>query len=108
MFDELLAALKAIGIPFEAYAWSVAPDDTYGVLALTGGADALGGDNRITEQSVEGTVDLYTRSKSTADAIRVQDALNSFDGCSWSLNSVQYEDETSFVHFEWIINLERL
>ena len=38
VFDELLTALQATQIPFEAYAWAVAPDATYGLLSLDGGA----------------------------------------------------------------------
>ena len=108
MFDELLTALQATQIPFAAYAWAVAPDATYGVLSLDGGAGTLAGDNTIAYQAVSGSVDLYTKSTSTADAKTVQGVLNDFEGCAWRLNSVQYEDETGFIHFEWIIELREL
>ena len=31
----------------------------------------------------------------------IQDALNGIENCGWRLESVQYEDETNLIHFEW-------
>ena len=109
MFDTLLTLLKATKIAFAAYDWDRAPSGAaYGVLSLTGGADTQFANNHIDSQAVEGTVDLYDISTSTANAKTVQEVLDGMNGCTWRLNSVQYEPDTRLVHYEWIINLEGL
>ena len=109
MFETLLGLLKATNIAFVAYDWDKSPTGVaYGVLSLTGGANTIFSDNHINAQAVEGVVDLYDVSTSTANAKTVQDVLDGMDGCTWRLNSVQYESDTKLVHYEWIINLESL
>ena len=31
----------------------------------------------------------------------IQEALNTSEGVGWVLSSVQYEDETNLIHYEW-------
>ena len=57
-------------------------------------------DFREREQGITGTVDYYTQTEYDSNADKVQAALNKV--CSnWSINSVQYEDETKLIHYEW-------
>ena len=107
MFEELLEQLQATGIPFEAYAWEVAPKTDYGVISLVGGGDHFFGDNGLEEQAVEGTVDLFIRSHLTTKAKTVQDTLRT-SGVAWRLDSVQYETETRLVHWSWDFSLRGL
>lgn len=61
----------------------------------------LAGDNGHGERAVTGTTDLYTKQELDPWA----DALGeSFDahGIAWALNSVQYEADTGFTHYEWV------
>ena len=107
MFEDLLAALQATGIPFEAYAWETAPAEDYGVVSLDGPGGTLFADDHTEEQAVSGMVDLFVRGPSTAKARTVQAAMNAFD-CAWKLNMVQYEPDTRLVHFSWDYELRRL
>ena len=53
------------------------------------------------ERAVRGTTDFFTKQEFDpwADALEA-----SFDGLgvAWSLNSVQYEEQTGFIHTEWL------
>ena len=65
------------------------------------GSNDLAGDNGHGERAVTGTTDLYTKQELDPGA----DALGeSFDahGIAWALNSVQYEADTGFYHYEWV------
>ena len=65
------------------------------------GSNDLAGDNGHSERAVTGTTDLYTKQELDPWA----DALGeSFDahGISWALNSVQYEADAGFYHYEWV------
>lgn len=65
------------------------------------GSNDLAGDNGHGERAVTGTTDLYTKQELDPWA----DALGeSFDahGIAWALNSVQYEADTGFYHYEWV------
>lgn len=106
MFNELVAALKATDIPFAEFAWDQRPDTAYGVISIDGEGAALGANLHKENQAPQGTVDLFTRDNDRADMQAVQNVLNAFDGCAWYLNSVQYENETRLIHWEWVFTLE--
>lgn len=100
MFETLLALLQATRIPFAAYAWDRAPEPPYGVISLEGQEESDAGDDRITHQALRGSIDLFVAGGSSQDPKTVQDAINGI--VPWRLNSVQYEDDTGLVHWEWI------
>lgn len=106
LYQQLIEALQASGIPFAEVSWDQRPDTNYGVIAIDGAADTLAADQQIVNQAPQGTVDLYTRSNDRADMQTVQDILNGFDGCAWYLNSMQYEDNERLIHWEWVFSLE--
>lgn len=65
------------------------------------GSNDLAGDNGHGERAMTGTTDLYTKQELDPWA----DALGeSFDahGIAWVLNSVQYEADSGFYHYEWV------
>ena len=57
--------------------------------------------NHKAEQSIHGTVDLFTHEEYDGTIDNIQDALESVCGASWRLNSVQYEEDTNWIHYEW-------
>lgn len=61
-------------------------------------------DNRKGEQQVHGTIDCYTQTEYDPLLDEVQGALDAA-GIGWSLLSVQYEDETRLIHYEWEFNI---
>ena len=61
-------------------------------------------DNWKPGQTIEGTIDLYTKDEDDAWIAEIPDALNTAR-IGWMLNSVQYEDETRFIHYEWVFRV---
>lgn len=57
-------------------------------------------DNYKTEQAIRGTVDYYTKEEFDPNADVIQSVLTNL-GAAWSLESVQYEEDTKLIHFEW-------
>ena len=56
-------------------------------------------------QGLTGTVDFFTLEEYDAIIDEIQDTLEGIEGLSWNLNSVQYEEETKFIHYEWMFAL---
>lgn len=66
-----------------------------------GEASSLQGDNHKGEQAISGTVDYFTQTEYDPMIDTIQDVLNATEGLGWSMSSVQYEDETDLIHYEW-------
>lgn len=56
--------------------------------------------NHKSEQQLTGVIDFYTLREFDPIADSIQEILNSED-VGWSLELVQYEDETNLIHFQW-------
>lgn len=105
MLKHILKELEATGIAFEPTAWATAPGTDYGAVALDGAGASVWADDRMQEQALEGTVDLFTRDEGHPQMKAVQAALDR-SGVSWRLNSIQYEENTGLMHYEWVFELE--
>lgn len=106
MYTDLVDALRALGIPLAEYAWDSRPDSDYVVIAIDQEAGSLYADGHMENQSPQGTIDLFSANNDRETMQRIQETLNAFDGCAWYLNSVQYEQETRLLHWEWVFSLE--
>ena len=123
-------ALRSTGIPVAYAGWSKAPNNSPYLVYLEDGANDLIAGNRHVEKATRWTVDLYLRGDSVqhwaifapedADAykdldkkllavkavvkarIPVEDAFDDI-GAAWSLNSVQFEQDTGLIHIEWLV-----
>lgn len=62
--------------------------------------DSFFADNGKREQNITGTVDFFTQTEYDPLLDAVQSALEEL-GLVWALNSVQYEEETALIHYEW-------
>lgn len=64
------------------------------------GAEDLIAEGEHSERVMSGTTDLFTK---TEDDAWIRELETSFDtyGIAWYLNSVQYEEDTGFIHYEW-------
>lgn len=62
-------------------------------------SDSFYAGNRKRVQKITGTVDFYTKDEFDPLIDQIQDALT--DVVPWSLESVQYEEETELIHYEW-------
>ena len=64
------------------------------------GADDLEASNIHAEKAVTGYTDLYTKIEFDPWKDQIEESFDKH-GIFWSLNSVQYEEETGFTHYEW-------
>lgn len=64
------------------------------------GANDHVSDNAHTEIVMTGTIDLFTLDENDPLMESVPQVLNALP-CAWSLNSVQYEEDTELIHYEW-------
>ena len=70
------------------------------VWAETGQESARWANNHMTEQSLGGNVHYFTRTEYDPVCDRIQGVLNDL-GIGWSLESVQFEEGTNLIHYEW-------
>lgn len=78
--------------------------DQYCVWAEDTESASLEADNYKAGQTIEGTVDYYTKDEDDDNIENFQLAFNAAR-IGWSLNSVQYEDETGYIHYEWLFRV---
>lgn len=100
--SDVIEALLAV-LPRAVYHYQ-APDNTaapYIVWAEDGQGDSMCGDNIMTAQAVEGTVDYFTDVEYDPNVDKLQRALR-VRQIPHRLNSVQYERDTGLVHYEWV------
>lgn len=92
-------ALRQVRVPvFHFYAFHKA--DRYAVWAEDGEGEELAADNQKVEQVLSGTIDFFTRTEKDPAIVEIQTALENAE-ISYYLNSVQYEEETRYIHYEW-------
>ena len=101
--DELENALNGTGLPFAHFGWSKAPAGDYGVYAEDGANDLIS-NGKHAERVLQGTVDYFTRDNSGAPKTTIETALDGI-GIAWYLNSVQLEEQTGFIHYEWVFEV---
>jgi len=68
--------------------------------AESGEENSFDSDNHKSEQHIVGTCDYYTKTEFDPLIDTIQETLDEL-GVTWSLASVQYEDETNTIHYEW-------
>lgn len=79
--------------------------DKYIVWAEDSEGESLEADNYKAEQSIQGTIDYFTKQEYDENVDKIQSALVAHR-ISFYLNSVQYEspDEgyAGYIHYEWV------
>lgn len=96
VMDALLTVSNNVG-HFEA----VNPDNPpYIVWAEDNEFNDLSGDNYKVGQTLEGTIDLFTKNDFDPLFDSIQNALVDAK-IYFRLESVQYEDDTELIHYEW-------
>jgi hypothetical protein len=106
-YEALVAALKLTDIPFSEYGWRPRPEGMHGVVSLDFETGTLNGNGTKTDRAWEGSVDVfYPKLTERTDVIdAVEEVLAEICGCSWHLNSTQYETETGLFHVEWVFQV---
>ncbi len=97
---DLRDALLQVTLSTFHYEASHKPDK-YIVWAEDGEADCLNADDQKTDQVLQGTIDYFTKTEYDSNFELIQEKLNSID-ISWRLNSIQHEEETGYIHYEWV------
>ena len=97
--NEILNALTLLGLQVALYAWDRPPTGDFGVLSLSEGNDFIA-DGIHQERGTEGYLDYYTRDASDTPRTTIEEELNKL-GFAWYMNSVQYEQDTHYIHYEW-------
>lgn len=101
--NDIKTALTATGYKFAHYAWSRAPAGDYGVYAEDGAND-LNADGEHAEKALQGTVDYFTRDDTGTPKATIEAALEGLN-VPWYLNTIQYEDDTGYIHYEWVFEV---
>ena len=63
-------------------------------------SDELNADGDVVEQALQGTLDYFTPNDIDPMVDQIQSQLRDM-GLGWRLNSIQYEEDTGLVHWEW-------
>lgn len=64
------------------------------------GATFLKAENQTEELGFSGTVDYFTKEEFDPMVDRIMDDFRQMP-ISWEMESVQYEEETGLIHYEW-------
>lgn len=96
---QLNNGFAALSVPFSHY-WRPRKEPPFGAWAEQGEGDSYYTGNQKTEQIIAGTADYYTKVEFDPMVDEVQAMLKA-NASSWRLESVQYEEETGLIHFEW-------
>ena len=102
MLNALLNYLNAYtDIPFVELAWSHSPDEKYGVINLDNQIALDADADPVSEKMLTGFVDVFVKKpKDLSTVSDVESAMKRL-GIYFALNSVQFEDDTGYVHYEW-------
>lgn len=98
--NELITALNETNYPFAHFAWAHAPSGTYGTYGEDG-QNRLAGDNKTAEKVSVVYVSLFTKDDTGTPQTTVEAALDGIP-CAWYLNTIQFEEDTGYIHYEWV------
>lgn len=93
------------GLTDKAYHYHAPPNEAppYIVWAEDSAIDFLADDKHV-EIVMGGTIDLFTLEENDPLMDSIPQALNGIP-CAWYLNSVQYEEDTKLIHYEWVFEV---
>lgn len=92
-------ALNAVHDNVNHYS-SDSSSNEYIVWSEDGEGNSLHLDNSKNTQIITGTIDFFTTEEYSPVIDDIQNALKDAD-ISYVLNSIQYEETTQFIHYEW-------
>lgn len=100
-FKTAICKMDAKAYHYEKPRSKTAP---YAVWAETGESDSFDSDNHRGEQQIECVLEFYTKTEFDPDIDTIQSILDE-NTAGWSLDAVQYEDETKLIHYSWSFRL---
>ncbi len=90
---------------YHYHAWE--QPDKYIVWAEDSEGNSLHADNQKQVQVIQGTIDYFTKDEGDINVELIQKAMNDNE-ISCRLNSIQYEEGTDYIHYEWVFEVEGL
>lgn len=103
--QSLKTLLLAIGPPVFRY-FATGQTGNYIVWAEDGEGDTVHADGQKVERALTGTIDYFTKTENDPVVQQIEDALGTDDSLAWQLNSVQYEQDTGYIHYEWAFEID--
>lgn len=100
---DLRDLLLTVGPPVFHF-FATGQTGNYIVWAEDGEAGAVHTDNQKAEQVIQGTIDYFTKTEFDPAVDQIQEKLNSVD-IAWRLNSIQHEQDTGYIHYEWVFEV---
>ena len=80
--------------------WRKVQKKRYIIWAEDSEYNSFDSDNKKQEQQITGTIDLFTQTEYDSLADDIQNGLNEL-GVGWTLLSIDYEEQTKFIHWQW-------
>jgi hypothetical protein len=99
--DLYLSVLPDATFHYEAWQKT----DQYIVWAEDGQGDTSHADDKMQDQVIQGTIDYFTKEEYDPNFDLIQRAMNDAE-ISWELNSIQHEEDTGYIHYEWVWEVE--
>lgn len=103
--ENLKNLLLTIGPPVFHY-FTTGQTGSYIVWAEDSDGNALHADGEKVERAITGTIDFFTKTENDPVKQQIETALDRADGLAWSLNSVQFEHDTGYIHYEWVFEID--
>lgn len=102
---ELVKGLRDTGIPVAHFGWESdqMPRGDFIVYAEDGNEDLLA-NGRHAERATTGLVHLFTRNYADDAKDPVEAVFESMPTIAWGIETINYEDETRYVHYAWSVN----
>lgn len=94
------ALTRAVGERVYHY-WRPKMEPPYCVWQEDAEGSDLTADNHKREQSITGSIEYFTQMEYDPVVDRIQQTLSETENVSWSLQMVQYENETNIIHHSW-------
>ena len=101
-YEKIISALNTVAPGAVSHGGRI-KSERYFVWQEDGGNDLPANDRHV-EYAVTGTVDLFSKTEFDPWSDAVRDAFNNA-GIVWYLNSVQFEEDTGFWHWEWVFEV---
>lgn len=105
ILNDLKNLLLTIGPPVHHYSAS-SQTDNYIVWAEDGDGNTVHADDKKAERAISGTLDYFTKIANDPVKQQIENALDSDDGLAWTLNSTQREQDTGYIHYEWVWEID--
>ena len=99
---KMKRALEIDGVSVSRY-YAHKKADRYIVWAEDRSENLMGDGVKI-DKKIIGTVDFFTKDEDDPAIDLIEDGFDR-EGVAYRLNSVQYEEDTTFIHHEWVFEV---